>query len=238
MSKEHKFGFIVEGWHDEAIIRHVFPGIYPIVVLRGNGFSKSIQTAINTASHLCEKLYIATDPDTAGDMVAKKIQEVFDLPRINFDREKCLAYDERGKLRKVGVEHANPYYIEKTIKKAMMEEEAMDKTKKMLAINPEVLMSVNPRTGGVFKEGDLRLWFVYNKGFHVYNYVKDIAEAVVTIMTERGRLKHQTGKKLKFGLQVFHNGEWHKWIDTKHGNIEEFLDIAEPIVEEEFGGER
>lgn len=118
---KYPFGFIVEGTHDEWAIRSVLGNDFPIVILHGDGLSSHLQKLIAKANEDCEVLFIATDPDDAGNRIAEKIQALFNLPRIDLDAEECSAY--RGKKkRKIGLEHASDIYLKEVLTRAFIKE--------------------------------------------------------------------------------------------------------------------
>lgn len=117
--KKYKFGFIVEVTWDEHVLRNVYPGTYPIVILHGCGLTKHLTKVIDTIDKQCEKLLIATDPDEPGELVASKILEKFPhLKRLKFDKEKCKCI--RGNKIKIGIQHASYQHIREIVDKEIL----------------------------------------------------------------------------------------------------------------------
>jgi|GEM_PF-3163403 len=106
-----RFGFIVEGRKDEVKLRSIIGGIFPIVVLGGNGFSKHMQEVVESVKNIVDVLFIATDPDDFGNMAAEKIKAQFNLPQIELNKDKCMLYNHRGVPIKCGLEHADDMYL-------------------------------------------------------------------------------------------------------------------------------
>jgi ribonuclease M5 len=121
ISTRYKFGFIVEGTNDEYRLRGAIGGKFPIVILHGNGLSKATEKKISELIENCDNLFIATDPDEAGNTIAKKIQGKFDLPRIELDPEQCYTYRNGLRKKKIGLEHASLEYLLEVLGKAFSE---------------------------------------------------------------------------------------------------------------------
>lgn len=102
-------GFVVEGFHDEAKLLTVYPEAY-VVVTNGTRFNRKVTSDVKQALSVCEKVFLLTDPDEAGDWLAKKLSDVFpSLERVALSKDKCLCY--RGNKVKVGVEHCSNDYL-------------------------------------------------------------------------------------------------------------------------------
>jgi len=127
----YRYGFIVEGTHDETRIRSTlgWNEEFPIVILKGNGLSKHIENLIRQTNEICDNLFIFVDPDEAGNMVAKKINDKFDLTRMHLDPSQCNTLSVNGHKRmKIGIEHATQEYLMSVIISNFKEKE-IDYTK-------------------------------------------------------------------------------------------------------------
>jgi len=120
-NKKYQFGFIVEGHNDERKLRSAMMGEFPVVVLGGDGLAKDSKITISEVMSICEHLFIMTDCDEAGDNVAKKIQDLFDLPRIELDKKQCVTYMNGFKKKKYGLEYALPEYVRMVVSDAFKE---------------------------------------------------------------------------------------------------------------------
>lgn len=104
-----RLGFIVEGTNDERIVKAVKPGC-EVVTTRGTRFNNAIKQRIEEMQSKVDKVYILTDPDNAGDLMAVKLKEFYGFERVSLDPDKCKKYIGRGKW-KTGVEHADLNYL-------------------------------------------------------------------------------------------------------------------------------
>jgi 5S rRNA maturation endonuclease (ribonuclease M5) len=118
--KPLKFGFIVEGFHDEPPFRNTIGGAFPIVVLGGDSLQKEAKTAIQTLLDDGYTLFIATDPDEAGYNAAEKINSAFpEMFRLKFDADKCMRFSGKNYTeRDIGVQHTTPEHIVEVIESA------------------------------------------------------------------------------------------------------------------------
>lgn len=93
---------IVEGTHDEALIKTVFPSQLCIIT---NGSEISLQT-LNMIKELSlhNKIIIFTDPDFPGERIRSKIHEIVPNAVDCFLKKRdCISKNHK----KVGVEHAS-----------------------------------------------------------------------------------------------------------------------------------
>lgn len=99
------YGFIVEGFNDESKLRQLIPNSR-IVVTKGTRFNNRVRMDINLVLIECSRVYLITDPDKSGDLLAKTILNEFPmLIRINLDPEQCKCY--RNSRLKIGLEHCD-----------------------------------------------------------------------------------------------------------------------------------
>lgn len=110
-----KLGFIVEGTNDEKLLREVNPS-FEVVVTHGTRLNNAIKRHIERMSHVTDRVYILTDPDEAGGLIAARLEELYGYTRVHVDPEKCKKYLGRGKW-KIGVEHANVEYLHEVFDK-------------------------------------------------------------------------------------------------------------------------
>jgi len=105
-------GLIVEGMKDkERIENAITDEELQFVVLQGNGVSKHKLKLIEELISSSDIVYIATDPDEAGDIAAKKIKDKYPtMNRLMFDKEKCSCMMRFDRI-KYGVEFASGKYI-------------------------------------------------------------------------------------------------------------------------------
>lgn len=112
-----KFGLIVEGHHDANHIRNVFGYKYEYVVTNGTRFTNRTRMDIERMMRFVDKVYILTDPDEAGDLIAQNISEAYPtLERITLDPEYCKYLDRRYQ-QWCGVEYALPHHLKDVFKK-------------------------------------------------------------------------------------------------------------------------
>jgi 5S rRNA maturation endonuclease (ribonuclease M5) len=111
----YKFALIVEGTNDEYFLRSVFQSPFPTLILHGNGLTKFQKEMIQKFIDSDIIPIIAVDPDEAGQQVADKILEEFDIPRLIFDPEECKCY--RGKKIKIGLEHTSPKHVLESVER-------------------------------------------------------------------------------------------------------------------------
>lgn len=104
-----RYGFIVEGFNDEAKLREVVPNAH-FVVTKGTRMNGRVKMDLESALGVCDEVFLLTDPDEAGDILASMINKLHPtLKRVTLDRNKCLCY--RGRKLKVGVEHCDRDYL-------------------------------------------------------------------------------------------------------------------------------
>ncbi|MDA1675454.1 MULTISPECIES: toprim domain-containing protein [Bacillus cereus group] len=102
-------GFVVEGFHDELKLLSVYPTAY-VVVTKGTRFDKRVVMDVNKAMLNCDKVFLLTDPDDAGDWLAERLSNEFpNLERMMLNPNECLSY--RKNKVKVGVEHCSNKYL-------------------------------------------------------------------------------------------------------------------------------
>lgn len=108
-------GFIVEGFHDENRIANVFGRRFPTVVTQGTRFTRRTRMDIDKILSEVDELYILTDPDEAGDIIANTIQSEYpQLKRIHVDASKCV-YVDRKYRQWTGVEYAQADYLKELL---------------------------------------------------------------------------------------------------------------------------
>ncbi len=101
---------VVEGYHDEAKIKAVYPNL-DVVVTNGSEISKETLNLIKKLSEDNE-IVIFTDPDYPGERIRKKILEVAPNAKQLFLRKKdCISYNNK----KVGIEHASKELIKEAL---------------------------------------------------------------------------------------------------------------------------
>lgn len=107
------FGFIVEGFHDEDKLRQLLPQAH-IVVTNGTRLNNRVRMDIEAALASCDKLFLLTDPDEAGDILAKMIlNEYPKLQQIPLDAKMCKCF--RNNRWKTGLEHCEIPYLESVL---------------------------------------------------------------------------------------------------------------------------
>ena len=113
------YGFIVEGIKDEERIRGVLTELYGeflIGILKGTRFSKREISMTKLMLNSCEKVFVLSDPDEAGDWIANKLLTKFpELERINVDPDEANCF--RWKGWKYGVEYCSDEYLRKILVK-------------------------------------------------------------------------------------------------------------------------
>jgi len=106
-------GYIVEGKSDEVKLRMVEKQAY-VVVLNGIQFGPEQREKIEYALEMCDTVYILTDPDSAGDYIAKKIQTTYPfIERIHVNPDEAKVLKKRG--YKYGVEHCSNAYLRRIL---------------------------------------------------------------------------------------------------------------------------
>lgn len=106
-------GYVVEGTNDKAKVIGVIPDAR-VVVTQGTRMNNRIRTAVKQLLTECNAVYILSDPDHAGDILADMLMREFpQLERINLDREECKIYTPRG--IKIGVEHCAEEYLKRVL---------------------------------------------------------------------------------------------------------------------------
>lgn len=111
-------GFVVEGFNDEKKVKKVFPGAV-CVVTKGTRMNGRVKMDVEQALKECDKLFLLTDPDEAGDTLATMVLRQFPfLQRVMLDREQCLCY--RNHKLKVGVEHCETDYLKDVLSRYLL----------------------------------------------------------------------------------------------------------------------
>lgn len=101
---------VVEGTHDEALIKAVFPN-QPCIITNGSEISLQTLNMIKELS-LHNKIIIFTDPDFPGERIRSKIHEIVPNAVDCFLKKKdCISKNHK----KVGVEHASLYDIKELL---------------------------------------------------------------------------------------------------------------------------
>lgn len=100
-------GLIVEGTNDEKQIIMATKGRnISIAVTKGTRFTNRTKMDIDNLIRICDTVYILTDPDVSGDLIADVIKHHYpDLKRISFPPEKCEYINSRNR-KYVGIEYA------------------------------------------------------------------------------------------------------------------------------------
>lgn len=103
------YGFIVEGVNDKDKITSLVD--YPwVVVTEGTKYNNRIHDEIQEMVAGSEEVFILTDPDIAGGILAEMILNHNPmLRRIELREEECKCF--RGGKVKIGVEHASDDYL-------------------------------------------------------------------------------------------------------------------------------
>lgn len=86
--------FIVEGWKDSDQLKKAYPDIETIVT-NGTRLNTRIRQCIQEYKDKGYRLYILSDPDEAGDQLARMIRGEYRIPRI-------LVNPEQARVRLVG----------------------------------------------------------------------------------------------------------------------------------------
>jgi 5S rRNA maturation endonuclease (ribonuclease M5) len=121
-----RVGLIVEGRRDREKIEGMLKKDIPIVVLEGDNLSRFNEKLIERHINNNVMLFIMTDPDEAGDNAARKIQDKFELDRIELDRNSCVKYSANARKKEYGLEHASEFSI-----MMALEKKSLDLSKKM-----------------------------------------------------------------------------------------------------------
>lgn len=105
----YKTGIILEGVNDAKLIRRVFPNTH-IVLTKGTRLNNRVRMDIIYALNNCRNVFLLTDPDEAGNLLANMVLTDFPtLRRLVLDYEMCKCHTNRG--LKYGIEHAEPEYL-------------------------------------------------------------------------------------------------------------------------------
>lgn len=114
------YGFIVEGTHDADKVERLFPNAR-CVVTNGTRFKNRTKMDIDDLIHSTSETFVLTDPDEAGDLLARRIMNhysYFKLRRIALEPEHCTEQKMTPKGKpylKIGVENADDDYLMHTI---------------------------------------------------------------------------------------------------------------------------
>jgi len=104
------YALIVEGKNDIKKLKMVLHDNVHYIELNGINFSYEKRDEIEAAISTYEDVFIMTDPDEAGDKVAKRIQDVFpELQRIEVNPHEAKVLKKRG--YRYGVEYCNNDYL-------------------------------------------------------------------------------------------------------------------------------
>lgn len=107
-------GFIVEGFHDEDKLRLLLPKAH-VVVTNGTRLNNRVRMDIDVALSTCEEVFLLTDPDEAGDILAKMILvEYPKLQQVSIDPKMCKCL--RNNRWKTGIEHCELPYLESVLR--------------------------------------------------------------------------------------------------------------------------
>jgi ribonuclease M5 len=103
-----KYGFVVEGFHDETKVLRLLPN--SAVVVLSSKFGNKAKMDLDKALSECDEVFVLTDPDDFGDTLASWVLRDYpNLRRITLEREKCFYY--LPNKVKVGVEHCTNEYL-------------------------------------------------------------------------------------------------------------------------------
>lgn len=106
------YGVIVEGPYDEKVVVQAAPHV-EILVLHGNGFGWN-RERIDQLVNRCDIVFVLTDPDVAGELVATKIKKAYpETYRIYVDPEQ--AKKKINKKYRCGVEYCSVDYLREVI---------------------------------------------------------------------------------------------------------------------------
>lgn len=105
-------GIVVEGPYDEKVVSQAAPEV-DILVLNGNGFRHN-KEKIERFIRRCELVFILTDPDDAGELIAEKIKRAYpETYRIYVDPK--LASRKIYKKIHYGIEYCTVEYLKELI---------------------------------------------------------------------------------------------------------------------------
>lgn len=107
---------IVEGVNDKDQINSAFTNDDRIKVLVTEGTKVNNRVIAEIENYIVDGYtpYILSDPDEAGDHLARMIQDVFpDISRLEVDLKECAYFT--GKKYKAGIEYASHTYLKKLI---------------------------------------------------------------------------------------------------------------------------
>ena len=114
-----RIGFIVEGKFDKRVVSKAFPDA-TVVVTNGNGFSKRVRAKIIRLVNSHDVVVCLSDPDDAGDILAKKIIEMFPtVLRVRVPEERARILQNRG--YKHGIEYCSPAFLKDYVYKSLIE---------------------------------------------------------------------------------------------------------------------
>lgn len=102
------YGFVVEGLHDKDLLERNFKNVMAIHC-SGTKFTNKEKRGIESLLSTCDKVYLLFDPDDQGDLFTQQVQNVYPLPAIRLDLDKCKLH-LRNRV-KIGVEHADVAYL-------------------------------------------------------------------------------------------------------------------------------
>lgn len=116
---KNKYGFIVEGTRDTEMVQSLFLNTYCIST-GGTRFNNRCRINTDKALETCEEVFILTDPDEAGDILAEMIRKKYpNLRRILLDPAYCTEnkMSWNGKpYKKTGVENSSFGYLNMAIR--------------------------------------------------------------------------------------------------------------------------
>ncbi len=109
------YGFVVEGFNDEYKMKNVVEHAL-FAVTNGTRMNNRVKMDVSKLLQQCDKVFLLTDPDEAGEHLAKMVLHKFpQLERVLLDKEQCLCL--RNNKMKVGVEHCDEEYLKEVLKK-------------------------------------------------------------------------------------------------------------------------
>ena len=105
-----RYGFVVEGVNDRAIILSILPDAY-CVITKGTRMNNRVKFDIESMLNQCNRCFLLVDPDDAGDVIEQMFSKNFpQIQRIHLDKEQCYCFNNKHKV-KIGVEHCSEEYL-------------------------------------------------------------------------------------------------------------------------------
>jgi ribonuclease M5 len=106
--------FIVEGWSDHDKLQSAFGSVLTIVT-NGTKVNRRLRNQINKRVDQGYTPFILSDPDEAGDHLARMIWGFYpSIPRIEVD-PRCARYYKGGNKYKYGIEYCSHKYLQELL---------------------------------------------------------------------------------------------------------------------------